>query len=513
MGTDDVHKNKRIRHCYPRNEVFHRWIHSGIYVYSKEDRYNVSSFDNYLFNCHLGDVFKKADKSLLTDVWNNYRSNQCIAVINRNKKIILVKNTQSRYYYDILKAIPDDYTVFYTNDTISDHTILDKDDLEEVLLGQIRYYITSFVFQNCSMLYHALKEDIKTLHHNIDDIFNKKFIIRHSRKNINYLYNYYDGYRLILDFIKKYKLSQYDWYDKPIGSFINLDYSKRIKVPFPTIKDLIYNRLFTHKEKEYLRQKYVYTKYCYGKSIPFSLVKNFWNEPITIKEYNIILKSNDIPLEQELPKHFSNIKEALVYVQNKIDVNNRTLALKYQTINETNRNEALAKLEKLCTNSSILEKWRKNERGKTESVEYYEYYKNRYGIYTKVLRSVTKYPELFNNIQLKLDYNNTEIKTSKGARITLEEGIAAFRGLIHIIKANSNIIEDKIIRLADKHIKYGIYPLVSVSYKIKESDTGVKYDYKDWCITIGCHHIWFEEVKEFIKYYKLEKEFGYEQTD
>ena len=27
----------RIRHCYPRKEVYHRWIHSPEYVYSDHE--------------------------------------------------------------------------------------------------------------------------------------------------------------------------------------------------------------------------------------------------------------------------------------------------------------------------------------------------------------------------------------------------------------------------------------------------------------------------------------------
>lgn len=33
-------------------------------------------------------------------------------------------------------------------------------------------------------------------------------------------------------------------------------------------------------------------------------------------------------------------------------------------------------------------------------------------------------------------------------------------------------------------------------------------DKVDWCIVIGCHYIWYEDILDFIKYYKLEKDFG-----
>ena len=31
-------KSKRIRHSYPRREVYHRWIHSSEYVYADRNR-------------------------------------------------------------------------------------------------------------------------------------------------------------------------------------------------------------------------------------------------------------------------------------------------------------------------------------------------------------------------------------------------------------------------------------------------------------------------------------------
>ena len=48
-------KHERIRHCYPRKEVYHRWIHSPEYVYASGNC-QISGKGNYLF---LGDIGKK----------------------------------------------------------------------------------------------------------------------------------------------------------------------------------------------------------------------------------------------------------------------------------------------------------------------------------------------------------------------------------------------------------------------------------------------------------------------
>ena len=46
-------KKGRIRHCYPRKEVYHRWIHNSEYVYSNQ-AYAVSGKGNYLRMFDIG---------------------------------------------------------------------------------------------------------------------------------------------------------------------------------------------------------------------------------------------------------------------------------------------------------------------------------------------------------------------------------------------------------------------------------------------------------------------------
>lgn len=72
MGSAELKENgKRVKHCFPRKEVYHRWIHDDTYVYSNQN-YIVSGKYDWLFAFRLN---KNADRNTITYSWNsNLRS-------------------------------------------------------------------------------------------------------------------------------------------------------------------------------------------------------------------------------------------------------------------------------------------------------------------------------------------------------------------------------------------------------------------------------------------------------
>ena len=56
-------------------------------------------------------------------------------------------------------------------------------------------------------------------------------------------------------------------------------------------------------------------------------------------------------------------------------------------------------------------------------------------------------------------------------------------------------------------VNVGIYNLRFITYKEKTTDTGVKLGRKEWCIQIGCHALWLDDIEDFIRYYHLEDKF------
>ena len=54
-------KHKRIRHAYPRKEVYHRWIHSPEYVYADRN-HQISGKEDYL---RIGDIGKDKSRPII----------------------------------------------------------------------------------------------------------------------------------------------------------------------------------------------------------------------------------------------------------------------------------------------------------------------------------------------------------------------------------------------------------------------------------------------------------------
>ena len=63
-------------------------------------------------------------------------------------------------------------------------------------------------------------------------------------------------------------------------------------------------------------------------------------------------------------------------------------------------------------------------------------------------------------------------------------------------------------RIRHIYIRCGNYKLNWFKYTNKVTDTNIPLNYKEWCICIGCHHIWLDDFIDFVHYYHLEKDFG-----
>ena len=111
----------------------------------------------------------------------------------------------------------------------------------------------------------------------------------------------------------------------------------------------------------------------------------------------------------------------------------------------------------------------------------------------------------FTNTQLKLE--GSIIRTSKNATVTLEEGIKMYK--MFMIGRNNN--PNRICWTTSDFgkVNVGIYNLRFITYKDKVSDTGKPLGYKEWLIQIGCHSLWFDDVKDFARYYNLQDKLNF----
>lgn len=66
---------RRIKHSFPRNEIYHRWIHSPEYCYTnKGQRYSVSGFKDWLICGDFGKRFTESYKEGdIENTWHGWR--------------------------------------------------------------------------------------------------------------------------------------------------------------------------------------------------------------------------------------------------------------------------------------------------------------------------------------------------------------------------------------------------------------------------------------------------------
>ena len=154
-------KKGRIRHCYPRREVYHRFIHSNEYYYSNK-AYAISSKGNYLA---LGDIGRNTSVANIEECW--YPGNRVFSVIDRENKKILVSHKYPDLTRELIYSIPNDYEIFHCNDDIPFHNILACSDIDTLSKLHLQYTIELYVERHLRPFY-ACCNGKRILHNDID---------------------------------------------------------------------------------------------------------------------------------------------------------------------------------------------------------------------------------------------------------------------------------------------------------------------------------------------------------
>lgn len=493
-GAEPKTKTKRIRHCYPRQEVYHRFIHDNEYYYSN-NAHAISSKGNYLA---LGDIGRYKSVADIEEYWYPY--NRVFAVIDRENKKILVSHKYGMLTNELINAIPDDYEVFHCTDDIPVYNILHDENIDALAKLHLQHCVEKYV-EIYLISFYACLEGKKVLHFNID------YLIKEDNRKLFWYYEY----EAIKQFVRKYKVKRRTWYNKSLNTKFkfNIYYPNswnNITIELPTVKQVLTNTIFSKYQLNLFRKRYFYTRYCYGRGIPFSDVDKYFGASITHDEAvrycnrrNIYLNTDwlvDIHTWNEL---ISKTKE----IQLKIHKN---YVAEQLTKSEANYNAALEELRKIESDYTV-NSWREGKINIGQhSVSYRKYitprrYNSSGTWMTAYVRSSCK---TFTNTQLKLKDNI--IITSKNASVTLEEGIKMYK--MFMISRNNNPNRTSWTTSDFGNVKVGIYNLRFIKYKDKVSDTCKSLGYKEWCIQIGCHSLWLDDVIDFIKYYHLEDKFG-----
>lgn len=487
-------KKGRIRHCYPRQEVYHRFIHDNNYYYSNQ-AHAISSKGNYL---SLGDIGRNRSVADIEEYW--YPGNRIFSVIDRENKKILVSHKYSKLTYELIRSIPNDYEIFHCNDDIPFHNILACSNIDTLSKLHLQYAIELYVERYLRPFY-ACCNGKRILHNDIDSI------IKDSCHN-NLLY--YER-EVIEKFVKKYKVKKRTWYKETLNPKFKLCIYyptswNFITIELPSVKKILTNTVFNKHQKDIFRKKYFYSTYCYGRGIYYNDVDKYYNKTITNAEAINYCNKNNIYLNTDWLVDISTWNDLISKTKEIEDKAYKNYIDKQIAKSEENYKYALEELHKLESEYTV-NAWREGQFKNSQlSVSYQKFNapsrRNKtYGWTTTTIRSNNK---TFTNTQLKLEGNT--IRTSRNASVTLEEGIKMYK-MFKIGRANNPSCTSWTERNFGK-VNVGIYNLRFITYKEKTTDTGVKLGRKEWCIQIGCHALWLDDIEDFIRCYHLEDKFN-----
>ena len=505
VDAESKTKSKRIRHCYPRKEVYHRWIHDSEYVYSNQ-AYAVSGKGNYLQRFDIG---KHKTVSDIEEYWS-YHRDRMIAVIDRNEKKIVISRKYPNNWYELYRAVPDDYEIFWCLDTIPCFDILTVEK-REILCKEHLRTATSIYTEHILTPFYNVLEGKKVLHNNINNLSNdycycdKQF----TKEAIN-------------KFVKKYRVKKYSWYKETLNPNFKLhnyypDSWSILKIELPSVKKILTGTVFTKYQKELFEKKYFYTNYCFGKGISFKDVERYWNVPCDLSTAKAFFDKRNCYWLDDYDNGCKTWNDFVIRF-NQVDKKRYEVYIEEQ-VKKSNENflEAQRQAALMLNGSRPVDLWRENNTRQlsTKGVKYRKFVipfsRNKYGHwiddYVYAGNNIK-----FENIQLRLTKDKKLIETSKYASVPYDSAIKLWHKFIIWINSN-NVAENPWFTFGDKNIKVGIYNLRFIRYRMKCTDNGkILYDKNgkptlDWLIQIGCHSIWLSDVLDFINYYKLEKDF------
>lgn len=475
-----------IKHSFKKAEIFHEWIYCShnepIYYNGKDYGKSITGIGNYLF---AGDK-----KHLSVESIKENFPRVCVAIINRTKKEVVIDKSYI-CSNDLLMDIPKDYDIFITYKKLEYGSL---EDTESKLKNHLAYLIENlynfglrceFIALNSKALYHGIAENVYKENN------------KHGHKTY---------YGTIVNFINKYKIKKYKFYKENIVKEVDIPrYNGWTKLDSITIscktpKEIYEKKIFTKKELDTLEKRNFYTKYCYGEGISLSDVYKYWDskfdKEVHTKGHFAFTNStyNDLHTWRD---YIKARKKASEIWKSNYDKSIRE---------ESRRNRDYAIIAFLNKNNykSLGDHFRKTG-SISISIEFkgIKYIKNRLSLDT-----VRDYISFVDRVQLKLSKDNKYVETSRNCVVSLEDAIRLFRIFKLVVERNSNV-EEFDIDYHSKQIMCGRYQLLKI-YKSKKIDIIVNPDEEtpQNIIVIGCHYIWYQDVIEFIKYYKLEKDFG-----
>lgn len=444
--------NRKVKHSFTKDAGIHEGIH----------RDEPGWYDGKLhYYCFGYGYFFHRGKSLGTKLtpdyikenwdkesWCGGLKGACMAIINRERKIAVIKEGTD-YSWSIKTGLPVGYTIYKTDEDIPLYDITNPKNKKILINMYMKFLIIRYLttFRDEFKVLNTVSKQIGAYSYTAigrDDLY----------KEINKLIAKYK-------FIPKCKPLS----DKPY-------YHGYGKIPFPSVNTILNNSIFNNEEKEYIRKCRFYTKFCLHKGISWKELNKKWSD-----EYITDVEAKD-KVEEEAFE--AKIK-------------------KFQKQAELNRKNA----EDVKCNT--VSDWRNGNRNKV--VKWIDYYADHS---TRTIKQVerTKYSDNFPNTQLRLKPDKPNwVETSRGALVPLETAINVFNQLY----TNYILSGKTMFKFKRDEFRIGSFCVSSISYEDKfvdiikcGQDEPEKSGYKEWKFIIGCHILWFDDIKDFARYYNLQ---------
>lgn len=450
----------RIRHSVSKSEGIHEGIHRDEYGYYDSVYHCFCFAYGYFF--HRGkSLAKKLTPDYIKDNWDREMwcgglKEACMARIDRKRKIAVIKDG-TEYAWDIERGLPQDYTIYKTEEDIPIYDITEPKNKKILIKMYAKYLIKKYL--------ETFGHEYKVLNSISKQIPEHSFI---TSRRIEY-------FNRIKVLVEKNKFIPVR---KPLSDkefWIN-----NYKVKFPSINNIFNNALFSDEQKEYIRKCRFYTKFCFHKGTSWAELNNKWS-----KEYVSEVEAKDKAEEEAFRK-----REA-----------------EYKIKTEENYKAALAKA------NTTVDEWRKGNI--KYEIRYTSYYANPD---TREIKAIDKvlYHIMFPNTQLRIKADKPNwVETSKGALVPLETAINIFNQLyVDYILSGKTEFQFKY-----NEFKIGSFCVSRANYVDKFTDinhyenpyenTYKDLGYKEWMFRIGCHTLWFDDIKDFARYYNLQDKLAF----
>ena len=513
---------KHIRHIFNAEELYHAFAYRDEYSICRSHSTPMTAIYDFLFAGQYDCVKNINTRADAYDLIKGKRygyidwSACCIAVINRKDKVLVISDKYLKYKWYIQRSLPNSSKWFILNHHgyITNPNIAKAKCRKQLVRKYFEYLIVQYVSVSLFKFRLAYTNATYCGIHNKSSYCDAN--ITHVEKRISEAVDLFKPSKTLLNthIVDEYRGVYYSGFSWSSTNTIKLS-----KNQIPTINQILKHKLFDEKHQLIYDKKMLYSVYCRGTLVRYTykqidslynttLYNNKLINKITnidggkIAEwYNACPKDNKPKWNEIIKKFYKDYLDAI----NDINKRNLDKSIKY-------KKEAAIKLAEINKNGNNIDNWRKGIRETISTITYKCWVNSTIshaGYWTDAKLSYSA----LNNTQLRLK-NDKTIETSRFCRVPLHDAIRLYNLFVvdttrrSIVEAINNNKDNITIDFDNFNIRCGGYKLNWFKYTNKVTDTNVPLNYKEWCICIGCHHIWLDDFIDFVHYYHLEKDFG-----